>query len=139
MDNPELTNPACPTVAPYGSVASVDQPGMPPLTFAVPGADDARITPPPPPPPGPWRFPGKGVPGGSAGQVPPPLPPAALAVSPASEPLFANTRIVPPAPAPPPPSFSVCNAVWPLEVIVPVPVTEPGWITTSPPPAVPLL
>src|SRR5271155_814557 len=125
MDHPELTNPACPTVAPYGSLASVDQPGIPPLTLAVPGAADARITPPPPPPPGPWRFPGNGVPGGSAGQVTPPFPPAALAVNPEREPLFAKNRMEPPAPAPPPPSFSTWRAVKPLAEIVPVPATEP--------------
>src|SRR5277367_3291969 len=118
MDNPELTNPACPTVAPYGSLPSVDQPGIPPLTLAVPGAADARITPPPPPPPGPWRFPGK-APGVCSGQVTPPLPPAALAVNPEREPLFANTKIEPPAPPPPPPSFSVSRAVTPLAEIVP--------------------
>src|SRR5271154_2522930 len=126
IDNPDASTPTCPAAAPYASFASVVVPGAPPLTLVLPGMAEVKITPPPPPPPGPCRFAGKGEPGGSSGHVIPPLPPVATAVRPPSPPLFANTRIEPPAPPPPPPSFSVCSAVCPLEVIVPVPVTAPA-------------
>src|SRR5271156_5804802 len=103
IDVPDEKMPGCPAVAPYASSASVEYPGVPPLTLAPAGADDVMTTPPPPPPPGPWRLPGNGVPGVSSGQVSPPLPPIASAVKPPSPPLFANTNIVPPAPPPPVP------------------------------------
>src|SRR5580700_11886787 len=116
--------PGCPLVAPYGSLASVVQPGIPPLTLTAPGDDEVKITPPPPPAPGPCRFPGK-APGACSGQVTPPFPPTALAVNPVKPPVFANTSTVPPPPPPPPPSFSVSRAAWPFDVIAPVPTTEP--------------
>src|SRR5579863_4816343 len=127
IDNPGIITPACPGVAPYASSASVVTPGFPPLALlaALSAAED-RITPPPPPAPGPCRFAGNGVPGACSGQVVPPVPPLAIAVSPPSPPLEAYTRIVPPAPPPPPPSFSVASAVCPFAVIFPAPVTAPA-------------
>src|SRR5271170_5825109 len=103
IDVPDEKMPGCPAVAPYASSASVDHPGIPPLTLALAGADDVTMTPPPPPPPGPWRLPGKGVPAVCSGHVTPPFPPTALALRPANVPLFAVAIIVPPAPPPPPP------------------------------------
>jgi len=53
IDRPDENTPGCPEVAPYASFASVDQPGIPPLTVAPRGADEVIIAPPPPPAPGP--------------------------------------------------------------------------------------
>src|SRR6202034_1215507 len=136
--DPDTKMPGCPLVAPYASSASVVHPGAPPLTPALTGAEDVKITPPPPPAPGPCRLPGN-VPGVSSGQVTPPFPPTAKAVRVETVPLFVNTMTVPPAPPPPPPSFSVSSAFCPFEVIDPVPVIVPAWMMMIPPPAVPLL